>query len=158
MPSPPPTGSLLALSASFDLSDSIDTDLGSATPPQRPPHCWRAWQERTGITPDANPLTPDFNPHSHWEDAKSSNAVWTFASNFWAMTEQEQTSYIRRQTDNDSEGRTLWISWVTSSWKQWRINETIEETLAERGFDPYTVMKRLKLSSVCLPLQFIAGI
>lgn len=142
-------GALLALSATLDDDTSDDDGMSDSSISRlRPPWCWPTWQERTTIY--SNPFTPTHGPNSLWETPESTHAVWTFASNFWTMTECQQIAHIKRKlTDNDRAGRILWLDWVKVGLPTWKIQDTIERVLSERGFDPYTVMKRLKTNTVC---------
>jgi hypothetical protein len=146
-------GALLAMSATLDnnTGDNLDDDKpsDSLVSDSRPPWCWTAWQERTKVY--ALPFTPTHGSNSLWKTPESTLAVWTFANNFWDMIESEQLKYIRRKlTDNDRVGRVLWLDWVKNAMLSWGIRDTIEKVLVERGFDPYSVMKRYKTNTVCV--------
>jgi hypothetical protein len=160
MPSKTPPGALLAISAYPDDDDDDDDCMSvdevehdDGEPPSKlyPPWCWTAWQDRTGRS--VAPFSKDPIDDSPWSPS-ASQAVWTFASNFWALSETEQLGYmIRNRKDNDSVGRGHWVDYVNSSWRDWKINETVDATLAEHGFDPYSIMKRMKVAKV-IPLLF----
>jgi len=168
MPSQIPQGALLAISAyasedddddrmSVDNDDNADSDSRPSS--VHPPWCWPAWQKRTGE--DQSPFSKDFNEDGVWDSASESQAVWTYVCNFWALSDAEQIPYAQRsRSDNDKQGRLLWLNWVNKKWPSWGIYGTVDVTLAERGLDPFSIMKRLKVSKVrsffsfCLFLLF----
>jgi hypothetical protein len=102
IPSLSPAGAFLALSASFDAGNN--KDQMPVMPALRPPWCWPAWQSLTGISSDSNPLTLEYNPDAPWGSPKDNGTVQAFTCNFWALSDQDQTTYIRVQDDNDSDG------------------------------------------------------
>jgi hypothetical protein len=159
MPSLIPLAAILAAAAypSIEPDDSsmLADDAGSDSEnddepsPDSIPLPWglSAWQKRTGIY--QSPFSPTFEEGSLWKSAAEADAVRTFKSNFCATNESEQHLYIQRaRKDNDALGRTLYLDFMTERWSTWKINDTVNMVLAERGLDPYTVMKRQKASSV----------
>jgi hypothetical protein len=159
MPSQTLAGALLAISAcpdDFDDPDdciSVDDDDGEPPSNLYPPWCWSAWQDRTGRS--IAPFSKEPIDDSPWSPS-ASQTVWTFASNFWALSETDQLGYmIKNRKDNDTVGRGHWIDYVTFSWRDWKINETVDATLAEHGFDPYSIMKRMKVAKV-IPFFFFS--
>jgi hypothetical protein len=160
MPSQNPHGAFLAISAQADDVDdnrmSVDGDSDPDSPPlssfNRPPWSWPAWQKRTGE--DQSPFSPDFKDGSVWCSADDSQAVSTYVNNFWAPRDSDQIDYAQRsRSDNDKKGRILWLDWVNKSWTDWKVNDTIDNTLAQRRLDPYFVMKRLKVAKVGIPFS-----
>lgn len=147
MPSLTPAGALLAMSAQDDDKDRISVDGEADDEPisvLHPPWCWPAWQQRTGRT--SAPFSSDNSP---W-GSDAFDTVSIFVSNFWALQESEQISYItRNRQDNDRVGRIYWLDFINAGWGPWKINATVDAALAERGFDPYSVMKRMKVAKVC---------
>ncbi|KAG1737029.1 P-loop containing nucleoside triphosphate hydrolase protein [Suillus lakei] len=145
-------GAFLALGApSLNEEDSEDDDLLPTPGEQKeikalhPPWCWPTWQERTKFTLAPFPVVTE-ESLSPWKTSEEMEAVSTFVSNFWALSEADQINYIRCQPDNDSKGRQLWLSFFKEQSGQWKVNSTVDAVLAERNLDPYSVMKRLKIS------------
>jgi hypothetical protein len=162
MPSLIPVGAILAAAAypSIETDDSsipVDDNASSnsededQSSPASIPLPWglSTWQKRTGIY--QSPFAPTFEEGSLWKTADQAEAVRTFMSNFCAIPESEQCQYIlRARKDNDALGRTLYLEFMTDRWSAWKINDTVNTALADRGLDPYTVMKRHKASSVSI--------
>jgi hypothetical protein len=156
MPSQIPQGALLATAApAFDDDDDNPTPFDDGDDAKSPspssihaPWCWSAWQTRTGE--NRSPFAQEFNKEtSIWDSAADSQAVWTYANNFWALPEAEQVDYAKRsRSDNDKHGRLLWLDWVNKNWADWKIHDTIDKTLSERALDPFSIMKRLKVAKV----------
>ncbi|KAG2738555.1 hypothetical protein P692DRAFT_201730973 [Suillus brevipes Sb2] len=144
-------GAFLSLGAPLFKEDSEDNGFIAASEEQEhltalhPPWCWSTWQERTKFALAPFPVVIKENL-SPWKTSEAAEAVSSFVSNFWALSETAQTNYIRRQPDNDSKGRDLWLSFFQKQWKEWKVIDTVDAVLAERNLDPYSVMKRLKIS------------
>src|SRR5262245_2266458 len=112
MPTQSPSAALLAMSAFYDEDDhpsnNVEDSMASLL---RIPWCWPAWQQRTSV--HSNPFTPQHDSNSLWESAESTLAVWSFTNNFWALSEQDRWSYIKRGlSDNDHVGRVAWLDWT----------------------------------------------
>ena len=155
MPSQSPAGALLALSAHHDDPDdddddamSVDDEEDNDKPSSKsyPPWCWAAWQERTGRS--NAPFSLDTTDGSPWSPS-TTQTVRVFALNFLALGDSDQLGYIiRNRKDNDTVGRGHWLDYVNLSWRDWKMNDTVDATLAEHGFNPYSVMKRMKVAKV----------
>ena len=143
MPSLSPPGALLALG---DPSHRDDDD------PTPWPWGWAAWQLRTGFeSAPYSPLSADDTPDS-WATKESSDAVKAFVSHFWALSDAERLqASIQKRKDNNSVGRNLWFEFFKASWKRWKMKDVIHDALRDRGMDPYSIMKRMKVSEVRQP-------
>ena len=143
MPSLSPPGALLA------LGDPSHRDNDDPTPW---PWGWAAWQLRTGFeSAPYSPLSVDDTPDS-WATKESSDAVKAFVSHFWALSDAERLqASVQKRKDNNSVGRNLWFEFFKASWKRWKMNDVIHDALRDRGMDPYSIMKRMKVSEVRQP-------
>lgn len=143
-------GALLALSAPSYAEEPHSLE-DTAVHPETGciPWCWPVWQQRTMLS--STPLLATINEDtpSAWKSPKVHQAVLTFAHNFWAIEDAAQVDYIKKdRSDNDNQGRQLWLDYCHFNWSNWKINSTVDTVLAERGLDPYSVMKRLKVANV----------
>ncbi|KAG1851648.1 P-loop containing nucleoside triphosphate hydrolase protein [Suillus subluteus] len=147
MPTITMPGALLALSAPSH-AEQVDSSTDT-TEAGNIPWCWPIWQQHTmlGSTPLSVNITED--TPSAWKSLKIHQAVLTFANNFWAIEDAAQVDYIKKdRPDNDNEGRQHWLDYCHANWSKWKINSTVDVVLAERGLDPYSVMKRLKVANL----------
>lgn len=148
MPTITMPGALLALSAPSHAEqlDSSSRDAAEASPI---PWCWPIWQQRTMLS--STPLSVNVTEDTPiaWKSLEINQAVLTFANNFWAIEDGAQVDYIKKdRSDNDNKGRQHWLDYCHTNWSNWKINSTVDVVLAERGLDPYSVMKRLKVANV----------
>ncbi|KAG2336606.1 hypothetical protein BDR05DRAFT_896483 [Suillus weaverae] len=142
-------GALLALSAPSHAEQVDSADAVILAEAGNIPWCWPAWQQRTMLssTPLSVNVTED-TPNA-WKSFEVHQAVLTFANNFWAVEEAAQVDYIKKnRPDNDNKGRQHWLDYCHTNWSKWKINSTVDAVLAERGLDPYSVMKRLKVANL----------
>ncbi|KAG1793303.1 P-loop containing nucleoside triphosphate hydrolase protein [Suillus plorans] len=143
-------GALLALSAPSYAEEPHSLE-DTAVHPETGciPWCWPVWQQRTMLS--STPLSATINEDtpSAWKSPKVHQAVLTFTRNFWAIDDAAQVDYIKKdRSDNDNQGRQLWLDYCHFNWSNWKINSTVDTVLAERGLDPYSVMKRLKVANL----------
>ncbi|KAG1741204.1 P-loop containing nucleoside triphosphate hydrolase protein [Suillus occidentalis] len=148
MPTITMPGALLALSAPSHAEqlDSSSRDAAEASPI---PWCWPIWQQRTMLS--STPLSANITEDTPvaWKSLEINQAVLTFANNFWAIEDGAQVDYIKKdRSDNDNKGRQHWLDYCHANWSNWKINSTVDAVLAERGLDPYSVMKRLKVANL----------
>ncbi|KAG1763002.1 P-loop containing nucleoside triphosphate hydrolase protein [Suillus placidus] len=149
MPTITMPGALLALSAPSHAEQVDSTDAVILAEAGNIPWCWPIWQQRTmlGSTPLSVNVTED-TPNA-WKSFEVHQAVLTFANNFWAVEDAAQVDYIKKdRPDNDNKGRQHWLDYCHTNWSNWKINGTVDAVLAERGLDPYSVMKRLKVANL----------
>lgn len=152
-----PSGALLSLSdpsAYPDDSDQLEAEGDDDSSENYPPWCWPAWQERTGLR--RAPFSPTLHyetPHN-WKQTDANDAVWAFVTNYFALTDSKRIEYIKRRPDNDAKGRNLWLNWLSPNLTKWKMNQTVVDVLGEHSMDPYSIMKRHKVSKVrqCLYL------
>jgi hypothetical protein len=150
MPTITMPGALLALSAPShaEEADSLADAVGSPNSGTIP-WCWPVWQQRTMLGSTPLSLTVNEDTPSIWKSPEVNQAVLTFAHNFWAIEDAAQVDYIKKdRSDNDHKGRQHWLDYCHANWSNWKINSTVDTVLAERGLDPYSVMKRLKVANV----------
>jgi hypothetical protein len=147
MPSQTPAGALLALSAHHNDPDddnntmSVDDEEDNDKPSSKSysPWCWAAWQECTGCS--NAPFSLDTMNGSPWSPS-TSQTIRVFMLNFLTISDSDQLGYIiRNWKDNDTIGQGHWLNYINSSWRDWKMNDMVDATLAEHGFDPYSVMK-----------------
>jgi hypothetical protein len=132
MPSQTIAGGLLAISSKDDQA----------------PWNWTVWMKRTGVEVAPFSDSASTTLPNGWTPS-TVNAVRTFAENFWCKSPADRIDYIRRQVDNNSEGRNAWITWVQNSWdKEWKINNLINLQLDEHRIHPYALMKHLNQTKV----------
>ncbi|KAG2097976.1 uncharacterized protein F5147DRAFT_777839 [Suillus discolor] len=140
-------GALLALSAPSHAEEINSLGNAIAHPEaEHIPWCWPVWQQRTMLS--STPLSAKVNEDTPdvWRFPEVHQAVLAFAHNFWAVEEATQVDYIKKdRADNDTKGRQHWLDYCHTNWSSWKINSTVDTVLAERGLDPYSVMKRLKM-------------
>jgi Fe-S cluster biosynthesis and repair protein YggX len=141
-----PPGALLSLSDLSAYPDAVEHEDGEKV---YPPWCWATWQARTELMcAPFSPTVCDDTPEL-WRPEGCNSAVWAFISNYFAKSDgSERIEYIKRRADNDGSGRNLYLQWFKSKWSKWSINQAVVDVLAEHGMDPYSVMKRHKLSKV----------
>ncbi|KAG2352806.1 hypothetical protein BDR07DRAFT_1234335, partial [Suillus spraguei] len=110
---------------------------------------WPKWKERTSLTPVPFPaVAVTAETSSPWKTSEAAEAVSTFMSNFWALSEAEQVNYIRCLPDNDTKGRDLWLGFFNAHWRHWKVISTVDAILAERALDPYSIMRRMRISNL----------
>ncbi|KAG1891850.1 P-loop containing nucleoside triphosphate hydrolase protein [Suillus fuscotomentosus] len=143
-------GALLALSAP-SYAEEVDSLVDAVGHPNAGniPWCWPVWQQRTTLSSTPLSVTLNEDTPSAWKSPGVNQAVLTFAHNFWAIEDSAQVDYIKKdRSDNDNKGRQHWLDYCHANWSNWKINHTVDVVLAERGLDPYSVMKRLKVANV----------
>jgi hypothetical protein len=161
-----PAGALLAMSAlDDDPGDSYSMDIDSTGDPdgeadplnekrsvQHPPWCWPAWQQRTGVY--STPFSKDNSP---WDSDGDADAVIAFATKYWSLDESLRPAFISRScNDNNNHGRKLWLDWTKAGFQKWKINDAVDTSLTEKGVDPYSVLRRMKLKKVSMsPFRFL---
>lgn len=141
MPSQKHAGALLALAAPLNDND-IDKDDNLLT---YHPWSWSAWQQRTGISKSPFSHNPEI-----WKDNIEAEAVKSFADSFWEKSDAQRVEYmVLKSSDNHSHGRKAWNNFVRDRWnRDWKMDETIMEILAEKALDPYSCMRRAKSPKV----------
>ncbi|KAG1829710.1 P-loop containing nucleoside triphosphate hydrolase protein [Suillus subalutaceus] len=150
MPTITMPGALLALSAPSHIEEG-DSLVDAVGHPEAGniPWCWPVWQQRTMLSSTPLSVTVNEDTPDAWKSPEVNQAVLTFANNFWAVDDAAQVGYIKKDcTDNDNKGRQHWLNYCHANWSNWKINSTVDKVLAERGLDPYSVMKRLKVASL----------
>ncbi|KAG1837021.1 P-loop containing nucleoside triphosphate hydrolase protein [Suillus tomentosus] len=143
-------GALLVLSAPSH-AEQVDSPADAVGHPEAGhiPWCWPTWQQRTTLSSTPLSATVNEDTPSAWQSPEANQAVLTFAHNFWALEDTAQVDYIKKdRSDNDNKGRQHWLDYCRTNWSDWKINSTVDAVLAERGFDPYSVMKRLKVANL----------
>ena len=123
--------------------------LSLASPNDDIPWSWPTWRSHTGLpfAPFSQAALDD--PPPGWT-VTTVSAVRSFAGHFWALPDTtEQMMFLKRRTDNTSQGRNAWTGFIASGWnKKWRIHEQISKILVEYKVHPYIVMRRLGVNTV----------
>ncbi|KAG1834958.1 P-loop containing nucleoside triphosphate hydrolase protein [Suillus subalutaceus] len=152
MPTITMPGALLALSAPChaEQADSLmDSESVGRPDAGNIPWCWPVWRHRTTLSSTPLSVTINEDTPSAWKSHEVHQAVLTFACNFWAVDDAAQVDYIKKgRPDNNNQGRQHWLDYCHANWSNWKINSTVDTVLAERGLDPYSVMKRLKVANL----------
>ncbi|KAG2063485.1 hypothetical protein BDR04DRAFT_1037816 [Suillus decipiens] len=150
MPTITMPGALLALSSPSHAEEADSTVDAIARPEAgHIPWCWPVWQQRTMLSSTPLSATVNEDTPSAWKSPEVNQAVLTFARNFWAVDDAAQVDYIKKdRSDNDNQGRQHWLDYCHANWSNWKISSTVDAVLAERGLDPYSVMKRLKVANL----------
>lgn len=118
-----------------------------------PWHCdtWLAITNTTGPpweTPaDATPNSPAPNV-PRWTVA-TAQSVKSYAQNLWGRSPSARVQYSSRTyTDNDSEGRVAWNTWVQTSIRAWKLNEIVNDVFKDCKLTAYECMGRAKSNTV----------
>ena len=115
---------------------------------------WEALTNVHGVPWDTEDSASDdshskINPEWMVHIAKS---VKAFVANVSKKpTEDEQNKYVTsHQANNDSEGRLVWVQWVSRAQKSWGLNTIIDEVITAQGSAPREVLKLFEMKTVCL--------
>ncbi len=167
MPTIPPSGAFLSLlnpsnwkpyNASSEGTSS-DSESDTSEPSECPstkdhgPFSWAPWQARTGFMRPILSQSPHAGAPHQWQSKEDNDAVWSFVTKFWTLSQTERVNYIRRsRVDNDSRGRILYLDWFKAESPKWAFNRVILSSLSECGVDPYSTLKQLDGSTKVIGL------
>lgn len=110
------------------------------------PWDWALWRSHTGIA--ASPLkVGDVGDLPDGWTASTQQNVRTFAEAYWAHKHPVQ--FIKKKTDAYSAGRNAWNALVQNSWwRKWDMNRRIDEAMAAKDCDAWSIMRNMKVSEV----------
>ena len=125
-----------------------------------PWHCpaWQAITKTIGppweTPPNATPNSPAPNVPG-WTVA-TAQSVKVYAQNLWGKTANTRVQYSSRTyTDNDTEGRVAWNTWVQTNTRGWKLNQLVDDVFKDCKLTAYECMARAKTNVVSTVISYI---
>ncbi|KAL6303062.1 hypothetical protein BKA93DRAFT_826945 [Sparassis latifolia] len=108
---------------------------------------WTTWT--TLIQVDHPPWSPEAkeNPPEGWDENKAL-AVRAFTQKYFNTNAKARMNFMKKQADDYSEGRNMWIEWATDTYCMCKMNDVVDAVLVEQQYDPLSIMRILNISTL----------